>query len=333
MIRKLLAGAFALGALMGSAVAEEATVMIVTWRGCEDACRGFQDHLGEAGVAARFVLRDAAQREDAVPGFLAEAREMRADLILTWGTNVTRGVAGTLADRDDPTFNHDIPQVFTIVADPVGAGLVESLDDTGRANLTGTYNRVPEEVTIETIRAYKPDFRHLGLVYNANEANSVLKRDEMSALAERLGFAFTAVELPLRPDGKPHVEDIRPALASLAAAGVDFVYLGSSSFLQANADALTDAALAEGLPLLSPYERLVRESRALISVAARYYDVGRLAGAQAERILVHGAAPGDLPVARMRDFAVVINLAVARELRLFPPIELLQIAEIVDRPF
>jgi putative ABC transport system substrate-binding protein len=55
--------------------------------------------------------------------------------------------------------------------------------------------------------------------------------------------------------------------------------------------------------------------------------VGRLAGEQAEKILVDGVAPGDLPVVRMTNFAVVINMDVAKELKLFPPLDLLQIAE------
>lgn len=82
--------------------------------------------------------------------------------------------------------------------------------------------------------------------------------------------------------------------------------------------------------MLSPYEDLARESQALLSVAARYDEIGRLAGSQAEKILVGGAAPGDLPVARMENFAVMINLAVGRKLNLFPPIGLLQVAETVN---
>lgn len=79
--------------------------------------------------------------------------------------------------------------------------------------------------------------------------------------------------------------------------------------------------------MLSPYERLVRDSQALISVAARYYDVGRLAASQADKILLGGTTPGDLPVARMTDFAFVINMTVAKKLKIFPSIELFQIAE------
>ena len=316
--------------LVTSAFAAQYKIMVATWRGCEEACQGFQDYLTEHGVDAEFILRDASQKKEALPGFLAEARAARVDLIVTWGTSVTRGIAGTQAELGDPTYNHDLPDVFMIVADPVGSGIVESLDRTGRPNVTGTYNRVPEEVNIETIRAYLSSFKRLGLLYNTNEKNSVLKRDEVAALTGPMGFELTALELPLGNDGKPQVEGIAPKMAELKAAGVDFLYLGSSSFLQDNRDAVTGAAVENGIPVLSPYERLVRESQALISVAPRYYDVGRLAGEQAEKILVGGITPGDLPVMRMTNFAVVINMGVARKLKLFPPIDLLQVAETVN---
>lgn len=305
-------------------------IMVVTWRGCEEACKGFQDYLAENGISVEIVNRDAGQDESVLPGILAEARAGEVDLIVTWGTSVTKGIAGTLAQLNDPGFNHEIPQVFMIVADPVAAGVIETLDATGRPNVTGTYNRVPEEVNIETIRSYLPGFSHLGLLYNRNEDNSVLKRDELEALSKSMGFQLTSLELPLAEDGGPRVEDIPGKLAELKVAGVEFVYLGSSSFLRKHGNAFTAAAVEMGLPVLSPYEELARDSQALLSVAARYDEIGRLAGSQAEKILVGGAAPGDLPVARMENFAVMINLAVARKLNLFPPIGLLQVAETVN---
>jgi putative ABC transport system substrate-binding protein len=329
MFRLILALAFATS-LAGPANAAQYKILIATWVGCEDVCQGFQDGLNETGLNATFILRDAGRDRSLLPGFLAEARAEQVDLILTWGTSVTRGIAGTLADLADPAFNHDIPQVFTVVSDPVGAGIIDSLEQTGRANLTGTFNRVPEAVNIETMRAYLPGFSRLGLIYNTNEKNSVLKRSEIAALSTEMGFGLTALELPLGPDGKPRVENIAPKMAELKAAGVDFIYLGSSAFLDANRDAFTGAAVENGIPVLSPYELHVTDSQALISVAARDYDVGRLAATQAERILLGGATPGDLAVARMTDFAFVINMGVAKKLKLIPPLELLQIAETVN---
>ena len=316
--------------LVSSAMAAQYKVMIVTWRGCEDACRGFQDYLTEQGVDAKFILRDAGQSKAALPGILADARKEKVDLILTWGTSVTLGIAGTLDDSDDPAFSDGIPKVFMIVADPVGAGVVKSLESPGRPNVTGTYNRVPEAVNVATIRAYLPGFKRLGLLYHRDEENSVLKRVELAELAEQLQFELIAREIELAPDGKPKAGQIALKMAELKVAKVDFLYLGSSSFLRKNRDIITAAAIDNGIPLLSPYEELVRESQALISVAARYYDIGRLAGRQAEKILVEGIKPGDLPVAEMTNFAVVINMGVAKKIKRFPTIDLLQIAETVN---
>ena len=129
---KVVAAAAVSLLLTAPAAAGQFKVMIATWRGCEEACEGFQDYLTEKGIDADFILRDANQNKEILPGFLAEARAQQVDLILSWGTTVTRGIAGTLSEVGDPAFNHDIPQVFTIVADPVGANIVETLDDTGR---------------------------------------------------------------------------------------------------------------------------------------------------------------------------------------------------------
>lgn len=313
-----------------SAVAAQHKIMIVTWRGCEEACKGFQDYLTKHGVDADFKLRDAGKKKSTLSGFLAEARAENVDLIVTWGTSVTRGIVGTLNQLDDPAYNHDIPTVFMIVADPVGAGIIKSLERTNRPNVTGTYNRVPEEVNIETIRTYLPRFKRLGLLYNTDEKNSILKRDELAKLTGPMKFELIALELPIGDGGRPKVEDISLKMAELKEAGVDFIYLGSSSFLRGSRKAVADAAEKNGIPVLSPYEQLVRDSQALMSVAARYYDVGRLAGKQAEKILVGGKTPGDLAVLRMTNFAVVINMGIAKKLKLFPPLDLLRVAETVN---
>jgi putative tryptophan/tyrosine transport system substrate-binding protein len=213
MLRSLIA-AVALAVCAGSTMAADFKVMIATWRGCEEACQGFKDYLEEKGLRVEFLERDANQREEVLPDVLAEARRAEVDLILSWGTSVTEGIAGTLASRDDPAFNNDIPQVFMIVADPVGSGIVESLDRTGRHNITGTFNRMPEQVIVHTIRNYLPQFRRLGLLYNANERNSVLKRDELAQLSQEMDFELVAQELPLDAEGLPRVDDIAPAVAS-----------------------------------------------------------------------------------------------------------------------
>lgn len=116
----------------------------------------------------------------------------------------------------------------------------------------------------------------------------------------------------------------------MKAEGVQFIYLGSSAFLEKQTEAFTGAAVAAGLPVLTPYERMVTDSQALMSVAARDCDVGRLAARQAERILFEGERPGDLPVLAMEEFAYVVNMRVAKALGLYPPVDFLQFVEKVE---
>jgi putative ABC transport system substrate-binding protein len=311
--------------------ADEKLIYVVLWRGCEEACEGFKAGIAESGLAAEVVLRDAAQDKATLPGFVEEARALGADLVLTWGTSVTLGLAGTLEDIGDPRFIQDIPIVFTVVADPFGTGIARSLEGSGRANLTGTFNRVPEAVNIEVVRAYDPTFDKLGLLYNRNEPNSLVKLEELRALSAEMGFELVALELAPGSDQPPDLTTIPERMAELAAEGVRWQYLGSSSFLYENGDLYTASAVENGIAVVSPYESLVRDHQALLSVATRYEEVGRLAAQQAVRILADGTAPGDLPIAQATEFAYVVNMAVARELDRFPPFEFLQVAETVGK--
>jgi putative tryptophan/tyrosine transport system substrate-binding protein len=75
---------------------------------------------------------------------------------------------------------------------------------------------------------------------------------------------------------------------------------------------------------------MVVESQALLAVAARYYNVGRLAGFQAEQILLHGADPATMPIRGLDRFSYLVNMETARRLGLYPPLDVLRYAEIIN---
>lgn len=306
------------------------TIYLALWRGCEEACQGFKEAIAASGIDAEFIERNADQDSGRLQGFVEEARALDVDLVLAWGTTVTLGMVGKIADAGDPAFLSEIPVVYMIVADAVAAGIIESFEATGRPNVTGTHNRVPEETNIAAMRAFVPDLQQIGMLFSSAENNSTTKVEEVRELTQQLGLQLIAVELDLGTDGAPIADTIPEKLAQLKDEGADFLYVGSSSFLERNGGLLSRAALEAGIPVLSPYERLVTEEQALVSVAARYDAIGRLAARQAAKILTEGIAAGDLPVLRMEQFAFVINMNTARSLDLFPPLELLQIAETVE---
>jgi putative ABC transport system substrate-binding protein len=306
------------------------TIVMVTFRGCEEACKGFQEYVRQSGMNAEVIVLDVARDRELIPAIRDEVRRIAPDLLVTWGTSVTLGMIGTV-NNTDPELVSGIPTVFMIVADPVGANIVNSREDPGRPYVTGTINRVPEEIQMRVLAEYRP-FDRIGVIYNDDELNSVLKAEEIGRVGIEQGFAVVSRVLKNGTDGSPLVEDIAVAVADLAASDVDFLYLGSSSFLLANADLLTGAAINEGVPLATAYEAMVRNSDALIALANAYYNVGQLAGLQAERILIDGATPGDLEVLGLNRFTVLINIDTAAKLDLYPPMLLLRYAEIIGGP-
>ena len=305
-------------------------IVMITWRGCEDACRGFQDYIAAVGLNAEVTVHDAGRDRDRLPEFVAMVQRDQPDLLVTWGTSVTLGMVGTVADADHDVVT-GIPTVFMIVADPVGASIIETYDRSGRRFVTGTHNRVPEETQMRVLADYRP-FERIGTIYNDDEVNAVLKAEEIKRVGAQQGFEVVERVIAADADGNPDAADIPAAVAAIAAQDVDFLYVGSSSFLLANAEAFTKAALDHGLAVATAYEAMVRDAHGLIALASAYYNVGQLAGYQAERILRDGRAPGELDVLGLDRFTVLINIDTARRLGLYPPLLLLRYAEIVNGP-
>jgi putative ABC transport system substrate-binding protein len=329
-VRLLLALTVAAGAMAIAQAQERKQILGVFYEGCEEVCEGFKAAMAESGFPADITIVDLQQDKSRLPEMVELARKMPADLVLTYGTSGTLGVIGTLDDVGNPAYLHEIPVVFAKAADPFGTRIAESFDGSGRPNVAGTFNRVPEAVNIEVIRQYDSTFDKLGLLYNSNEANSVITAEELRRIAPTLGIELVTLEIDPGNEGVPDVARIPERIAELAGRGVRWVYLGSSSFLNVNGALFTRLAVENGIAVVSPYEPLVREHQALLSIAARMEDVGKLAAEQALKILRDGATPGDLPIVRATDFAYVVNMHVAKRLGRFPPFAFLQVAEAVN---
>ncbi|KUM24501.1 hypothetical protein AU467_29930 [Mesorhizobium loti] len=309
--------------------AERKQILGIFYEGCENVCEGFKAGIKESGFAADVTIVDLAQDKSRIPAAIAQARAMPADLVVTYGTNGTLGVIGTLDDVSNPAHLSEIPVVFVKVADPFGTRIAKGFEGSGRSNVTGTFNRVPEATNIEIVRQYDPTFDKLGLLYNSNERNSVITAEELKKIAPTMGIKLVALEIDPGNDGVPNVARIADRMAELRKQGVRWLYVGSSSFLNLNGELFTKTAVENGIAVVSPYEPLVREHQALLSIAARMEDVGRLAAEQALKILRNGATPGDLPIVRATDFAYVVNMDVAKKLGRYPPFAFLQVAEAV----
>jgi putative ABC transport system substrate-binding protein len=73
----------------------------------------------------------------------------------------------------------------------------------------------------------------------------------------------------------------------------------------------------------------VVDSNALMGLVSRYYDVGKLTARQAERILVDHKSPADMPIESLSRFSLIVNMKVARELGLYPPMSIINLVDVV----
>ncbi|MEJ8571565.1 ABC transporter substrate-binding protein [Microbaculum marinum] len=298
----------------------------ITYRGRTPVEDGFDNYLAANGVSVEFIERDADRDTSKMPGFVEEIRQLKPDLVYTWGTGVTLGAAGKYDAEDGSDYITDIPIVFALVSAPVKAGLVPSLEEPGR-NVTGAVHVVPTETQLRAMASYRP-FTKLGVLYTPTEPNSVAIVEELGRLQETLGFELVPREFRI-VDGKPTADGVEDLIAEIKQGGAEWLYLLPDTFLGTVYDRVVPAALAEKLPTFGAAELAVREGGALVALVSRYYSVGQLAASKAIKILTQGVPPEQIPIETLSRFSLIINMEVAKELELYPPIEMLNYAEVL----
>jgi putative ABC transport system substrate-binding protein len=317
----LLTAALAAGAL---AQTKSFTVMLIMFRGATPAEQGFTDYL-KSRLPVRFIMHDANGARAKVKEFVAEAKSQRVDLIYTFGTSVTLDTVGALNKTDPDIHAVDIPVVFNIVADPVGAGLASAWAATGR-NLTGVSHLVPMPDQLRAMERFGK-VRKLGVIYNSLEANSLLAVEQLRQHADQ--FQYELIEAPLRSGQRPDDSEIGEAMRRLIESKPDFVYLPSDSSLIERASAIIGPATAARVPVISATEGPIRHDGALMGLVSNYANAGAFAGYKAEQILLGKTPVERIPIETLQRFTLVVNMKTAVQLGVYPPLDLIKIAELL----
>ncbi len=302
-------------------------IMMLLYRGQTDAEKGFMDYFKRRHIPAEFIIRDAQADAGKIAEFIAEAKQSKPDLIYTFGTTMTAAVVG-LAGEADPARNiTDIPVVFNIVADPIGAKLVKNLKASGR-NLTGASHMVPLGAQLQALEAMRST-QTLGVIYNPNEKNSVLAVRELEKIAPTFSLVLQLVPLKVDGSNQPAVDAIGVAMRELLARKPQVIYVPSDSFLIKNAGVVVRAAHNAGVPVFAATEAPIRQDGALLGLVSTYANVGELAAYKAEQILSKKASVAQIPIESLNRFTYLINMKSAKSLGVYPPLAVLKFAELI----
>jgi len=331
LLKIAAAGGLALpgGALAAAVPDRTFRITMVLGRGESDNEFGFRDYLARRGIKAEFAVRNTGGDMAKLPAIIEEIKDTRPDLVYSWGTPQTRALVGPYDEADPKRHVTDIPVVFTFVAAPVDARIVPDLARPGR-NVTGTVHIAPIAVQLNTIQAYRP-VKRIGVVYNPKERNSVLTIEGLRAECALRGVDLIEEPVPLDDRGEPIAAAVPDSLARVAARGGEVLYIGPDTFIAFhNRTVVAAEALRLRLPTFSVTELIVRTDKAMLALASSAYGIGRFTAFKTAQILLDGVSPADIPVETLKRFSVIINMATVRALEHYPPIGLLNFAEIVE---
>lgn len=304
---------------------DEKHVILLLWRGVTDAEQGFMDYLSQH-VDVRFTILDANRDKAALKQHIKDLEYKNADLIYSFGTTITLNLLGTYSEPSDFRTNNSTPVVFSIVTDPVGSNLISDLSSKDR-NFTGVSHIVPHEIQFKAIDKLN-NISSLGVIYNADENNSIITANKMMELSEI--YNRRVMLYPLNIDkSKSNSDLINLTINNMKRDGVDMAYLPPDSYIITQGGEVVSGLHSKGIPTFSATESPIRKHKALFGIVSRYYNVGQFAGYKAKNILKGTQKASDIPIESLSQYSYIVNIEAAQKLDYYPPVSILKISEVI----
>jgi putative ABC transport system substrate-binding protein len=301
---------------------------MILWRGETEVEAGFRAYVKENQLPFDLIVRNVAGDRRQIPAMVEEAKRTEPDLVYTWGTSVTLNVVGEYDKANPDQHVTALPVLFTMVSDPLGSRIVPELVSSER-NVTGTTHIAPLEAQVNAIRAYRP-LNRLAVLYNPAELNSRLFVRRLKILAKQMDFELLDQPVPLDEQGDPMADNLADLIAGLALREPQFLYMGPDTFISIHRHLVTREAIKQRLPVFTATERPIRDGDALFGLVTPYFALGRFTAFKAEQILLYNKAPETISVETLNRFNYVVKMPVARELGIFPPMTILNYAEVIE---
>ena len=229
-------------------------------------------------------------QRDRLPGLAAELVQMPVDLVLAAST------PAALAAKQATT---TIPVVFTVSADPVEKGLVQSLGRPG-GNVTGFTNGIYEEKRLEVLKEAVPAMKRCGWLCECQSKT-------VPAVAKTIGVDIHFL-LATGP------QDFGRAFAEAKKSGVGGMVVTDQPWTNdAALQQAAELAMTHRIPAIGPDAEVRGVRRPPVLRSAARPGAQSRAAAMVDRIF-KGTRPADIPVEQPTQFELIVNLRTARHL-------------------
>lgn len=204
------------------------------------------------------------------------------------------------------TEDYPVPVVFSAVSDPVGAGLVESMEAPG-ANITGTSDSLNTNAILDLMFTANPDIKSVGLLYSQSEDASKQPIADAKAYLEEKGIEF------VEKTGTNHTE-VTQAADALIASGVDAVFTPTDNTIMTAELAIYEKFIDAGIPHYAGADSFALNG-AFCGYGVDYEKLGTVTADMIVEIL-QGADPAETAVQTFDNGIATVNTETAEALGL-----------------
>jgi putative tryptophan/tyrosine transport system substrate-binding protein len=261
-------------------------------------------------IDARWAAGNAADARK----YAAELVALAPDVILVGGSSMVEPLLQA---------TRTVPIIFTIVVDPLGSGVVESLSRPG-GNATG-FMLFEYSLTgkwLELLKEITPGMTRAAILRDPTTTSGVGQFAVIQAVAPSVGVEVSPINVR-------DAAEIERAVAAFARVPNGGLIVTATPLASVHLDLIVTLAARHKLPAVY-FDRLLVVRGGLISYGADFREQFRLAAGYVDRIL-KGEKPADLPVQAPTKYDLVVNLKTAKALGLtMPPTVLSRADEVIE---
>ena len=263
------------------------------------------------GRNVRFDIRWATTNADALRKHAAELAALAPDVIVS--------AAGTTTTAPLLEATRDLPIVFVILIDPVGAGFVASLARPG-GNATGflMFEYGLSGKWLELLRQIAPSVTRVAVLRDPTIASGIGQFGAIQSAAPSLGLEAT-------PFNVRDAGEIEYDIASFARSANGGMIVTTTPKTLIHRDLIIALAARHRLPAVYSTRPFVAHG-GLVAYGPDMLDQFRRSASYVDRIL-KGEKPADLPVQAPTKYELLINLKTAKALGLELPAALVARAD------
>ena len=203
------------------------------------------------------------------------------------------------------TEDNGIPVVFAAVSDPVGAGLVESMEAPG-SNVTGTSDYLDTAAVMQLITAADPDAKNIALLYDIGQDSSTAAIAHAKEYLDANGIAY----------GKytgTTVDEVTLAVQALIADGVDAVFTPTDNTIMKSELSIYEMLQEAGIPHYTGADSFALNG-AFLGYGVDYAALGVETANMAASIALDGAKPAETAVKTFDNGCATINTETCEKL-------------------